>query len=543
MAIDERAERKPEAETPREAAAWTAAFALLAAMIGLSVWGASVIPASARVPIHFHPFRSPRARRRLRQPLGGTAGVAAGRGGDTPGPVRLPKVGAQLAARSCRHGRGCDRIQAALHLLLLPGASGRKVDVGLAAAIAEAMLMMVIGNHLPTTRRNGLIGIRTLWTMTRTRCGGAPTRWAGACSSRSASRCCAQPWSPATPPGSAIGRSRRGGAGNGVLLVPAVAKGRRCALLSAAWWRRCSELPRETGRKPFRACGRARTMSRLKSAPRLHRERLRIQTPCRERWEDMAGDDQVCHCGRCDKHVYNLSAMTTEAASALRLRKRFGLCVRYATRPRHDRERVVPQPATARKHRGGSDGCRYPAGRQRLRHRAERASCGPRWRPSGSAWTRRARRARPRTNAKSARRSRHARSRSVTSCRMNPAPPNIEYTMGGPWGHETARPPLKRAGRIARPSLTGRQLAQVVVEGKPALERCCDRRPAASELRKLTLKVRVRARGSVEQVSVVAASEPGFERCVTVSIKRWRFPSADAASEFEFPMVCGPTRS
>jgi hypothetical protein len=59
---------------------------------------------------------------------------------------------------------------------------------------------------------------------------------------------------------------------------------------------------------------------------------VRVASPCHERWDDMTGDAQTRHCARCDKSVYNLSAMTREAAEAL-LRQREGkLCVRYFRR-------------------------------------------------------------------------------------------------------------------------------------------------------------------------------------------------------------------
>lgn len=61
-------------------------------------------------------------------------------------------------------------------------------------------------------------------------------------------------------------------------------------------------------------------------------DRVRVASPCHERWDEMTGDDQARHCARCDKNVYNLSAMTREAAEAL-LRQREGrICVRYYRR-------------------------------------------------------------------------------------------------------------------------------------------------------------------------------------------------------------------
>lgn len=59
---------------------------------------------------------------------------------------------------------------------------------------------------------------------------------------------------------------------------------------------------------------------------------LRVASPCRESWEGMQGDDRVRHCGKCDKHVYNLSALEPQQAEAL-LREREGeLCVRFFRR-------------------------------------------------------------------------------------------------------------------------------------------------------------------------------------------------------------------
>ncbi|MCA9575326.1 MAG: hypothetical protein R3B40_19380 [Polyangiales bacterium] len=59
---------------------------------------------------------------------------------------------------------------------------------------------------------------------------------------------------------------------------------------------------------------------------------LRVASPCRESWEGMQGDDRVRHCGKCDKNVYNLSALEPHQAEAL-LREREGeLCVRFYRR-------------------------------------------------------------------------------------------------------------------------------------------------------------------------------------------------------------------
>ncbi len=59
---------------------------------------------------------------------------------------------------------------------------------------------------------------------------------------------------------------------------------------------------------------------------------IRVASPCHERWDAMTGDEQTRHCGSCQKNVYNLSAMTREAAEALVREKEGKLCVRYYRR-------------------------------------------------------------------------------------------------------------------------------------------------------------------------------------------------------------------
>lgn len=59
---------------------------------------------------------------------------------------------------------------------------------------------------------------------------------------------------------------------------------------------------------------------------------IRVASPCHERWDAMTGDEQVRHCARCDKNVFNLSAMTREAAEHLVREKEAKLCVRYFRR-------------------------------------------------------------------------------------------------------------------------------------------------------------------------------------------------------------------
>jgi len=61
-------------------------------------------------------------------------------------------------------------------------------------------------------------------------------------------------------------------------------------------------------------------------------ENLRIATPCLADWDQMAGDDRVRFCGRCEKNVYNLSAMSRQEAEALVAAKEARMCVRLYQR-------------------------------------------------------------------------------------------------------------------------------------------------------------------------------------------------------------------
>ena len=72
--------------------------------------------------------------------------------------------------------------------------------------------------------------------------------------------------------------------------------------------------------------------SSLRTSAASMLERVRIATPCRERWDDMVGDDVVRHCARCRKDVYDLASMTTSEAEALLARDGETPCVRLRRR-------------------------------------------------------------------------------------------------------------------------------------------------------------------------------------------------------------------
>jgi len=56
-----------------------------------------------------------------------------------------------------------------------------------------------------------------------------------------------------------------------------------------------------------------------------------VASPCSEDWGAMVGDERVRHCSRCDKDVYNLSALSAEEAE-LFLAQRGERCIRFFRR-------------------------------------------------------------------------------------------------------------------------------------------------------------------------------------------------------------------
>ena len=59
---------------------------------------------------------------------------------------------------------------------------------------------------------------------------------------------------------------------------------------------------------------------------------LRVTSPCLAAWSEMSGDDRVRFCGLCQRHVFNLSALTAAEAQALVERTEGKLCARFHQR-------------------------------------------------------------------------------------------------------------------------------------------------------------------------------------------------------------------
>ncbi|HWN69623.1 MAG TPA: hypothetical protein VNM90_18405 [Haliangium sp.] len=59
------------------------------------------------------------------------------------------------------------------------------------------------------------------------------------------------------------------------------------------------------------------------------RPRVRVASPCKERWDEMTGDEHVRFCGRCEKNVYDLSSLSASQAEALLRERGESMCVQF----------------------------------------------------------------------------------------------------------------------------------------------------------------------------------------------------------------------
>jgi hypothetical protein len=60
--------------------------------------------------------------------------------------------------------------------------------------------------------------------------------------------------------------------------------------------------------------------------------RVSVASPCAESWDAMLGDDRVRHCSRCDRDVFNLSALRADEIEALLAERGVQRCVRFFRR-------------------------------------------------------------------------------------------------------------------------------------------------------------------------------------------------------------------
>jgi hypothetical protein len=61
-------------------------------------------------------------------------------------------------------------------------------------------------------------------------------------------------------------------------------------------------------------------------------DNLRVASPCSEKWADMAGDERVRACAKCNQNVYNLSSLARAEAETLIAERNGRMCVRYFQR-------------------------------------------------------------------------------------------------------------------------------------------------------------------------------------------------------------------
>lgn len=61
-------------------------------------------------------------------------------------------------------------------------------------------------------------------------------------------------------------------------------------------------------------------------------DQLRIASPCSVPWDSMKGDDRVRYCATCEKHVYNIIALSSDEAVELVHRTEGRVCVRLHRR-------------------------------------------------------------------------------------------------------------------------------------------------------------------------------------------------------------------
>jgi hypothetical protein len=78
------------------------------------------------------------------------------------------------------------------------------------------------------------------------------------------------------------------------------------------------------------ALDETRQQLRHKSLPLL--TDVRVASPCSADWNKMVGDDRVRFCGKCEKKVFNLSAMSAAEAEGLLEEHGASLCARFYRR-------------------------------------------------------------------------------------------------------------------------------------------------------------------------------------------------------------------
>jgi hypothetical protein len=76
-----------------------------------------------------------------------------------------------------------------------------------------------------------------------------------------------------------------------------------------------------------------RGLDARKYTPAITLPNLKLGFKCKQRWEDMVGDERVRACGGCDRPVFNLSEMTRAEAERVLATRGLTPCVRFYRRP------------------------------------------------------------------------------------------------------------------------------------------------------------------------------------------------------------------
>jgi len=142
---------------------------LIAAMLAVSVWGWSLVPAGARITTHWDAMGRPNGFMRkeiglLLLPAIGTAIAAL----MSIIPLIEPRRQNLIASRKLYISAwiGSLAVVAIVHAVTVMNAAGMNVSVGPVVLTSVCLLMTVLGNFLGKSRSTFMVGVRLPWTLT-----------------------------------------------------------------------------------------------------------------------------------------------------------------------------------------------------------------------------------------------------------------------------------------------------------------------------------------------------------------------------------------
>lgn len=156
--------------------------AIVAAMTALSVWAWKIVPEAAKIPLHWNIDGNPDRFGSKFEALLVMPGMALA---ITLLLVLLPNLDPRRSnVEASAKFWNATAISVALflayiHVLLVLGATGQRIDVLNGMIPALCLLFAVIGNYLSKTRSNWFAGIRTPWTLSSEYSWEKTHRWAG----------------------------------------------------------------------------------------------------------------------------------------------------------------------------------------------------------------------------------------------------------------------------------------------------------------------------------------------------------------------------